>query len=285
MVMNNPGVPDLARLSELVRDIGLELLSSGARHVEMAAKRDGSYVTDIDLALQQRINGALREAYPDIPFIGEETPEAERNGILESGARRVWCVDPLDGTTNFTSGLPFYGISLALLEDRVPVQGVVFDPIRDECFTARTGGGAWLNGERLAGASKRSTAHCVACVDFKRLPRSVAEHLVARPPFKSQRNLGACVLEWCWLAADRFQLYLHGGQHLWDYSAGSLILREAGGSAVTLEGVEVPGAGLYLNRKVSVVAASHPDMLEEWWSWITDRADLYTLLVHRNTAT
>lgn len=283
--MSESGAPTLERLSELVRDIGLEMLSGARKHEEMTAKRDGSYVTDIDLALQQRICAALNEAYPDIPFVGEETPEAERSRILQSGAPRVWCLDPLDGTTNFTSGLPFYGISLALLEDRMPVQAVVFDPIRDECFSAWSGGGAWLNGARLPGAAKRSTAHCVACVDFKRLPRSVAEHLVARPPFKSQRNLGACVLEWCWLAADRFQLYLHGGQHLWDYAAGSLILTEAGGSAVTLEGAPVPGTDLYLNRKVSVVAAGHPDMLEEWWSWITDRADLYTLLVHRNTAT
>lgn len=283
--MTESGGPDLDVLSTLVRDVGLDLLSRPCDHETISAKRDGSFVTDIDLALQQHIKEALGSLYPHIPFIGEETPEHERAEVLRSGGRQVWCLDPLDGTTNFTSGLPFYGISLALLEDRLPVMGVVFDPNRDECFSARAGGGAWLNGQRLPGAPRRSTAHCVACVDFKRLPRSIAEHLVARPPFKSQRNLGACVLEWCWLAADRFQLYLHGGQHLWDYSAGSLMLKEVGGSAVTLEGVEVPGTSLYLNRKVSVVAASHPDMLEEWWSWITDRADLYTLLVHKNTAT
>lgn len=282
MSENDTPTPDT--LSTLVREIGLELLSGSCEHETITSKRDGSFVTDIDLALQQRIMEALQERYPDIPFIGEETPEAERTRVLQSGNGRVWCLDPLDGTTNFTSRLPFYGISLALLENRLPVQAVVFDPVRDECFTARTGGGAWLNGKRLPAASRRSTARCVACVDFKRLPRSIAEHLVARPPFKSQRNLGACVLEWCWLAADRFQLYLHGGQHLWDYAAASLILKEAGGSAVTLEGVELPSRQLYLNRKVSVVAASHPGMLEEWWSWITDRADLYTLLVHQHTA-
>lgn len=283
--MNDPGDPSLETLSTLIRDIGLELLPGSGGHETLSAKRDGSFVTDMDLALQKRIMEALQDVYPDIPFIGEETPEVERDRILQREGGKVWCLDPLDGTTNFTSGLPFYGISLALMDDRLPVKGVVFDPIRDECFTARTGGGAWLNGVRLPGASRRSTAHCVACVDFKRLARTVAEHLVAQPPFKSQRNLGACVLEWCWLAADRFQLYLHGGQHLWDYAAASLILKEAGGSAVTLEGMELPARSLYLNRKVSVVAASHPAMLEEWWSWITDRADLYTLLLHQNTAT
>ncbi|MFZ0487109.1 MAG: inositol monophosphatase [Arenicellales bacterium] len=283
--MNDAGDPSLDTLSTLIRDIGLELLPGSRVHETISAKRDGSYVTDIDLALQKRIEEALREIHPDIPFVGEETPEDERARVLRAGNRRVWCLDPLDGTTNFTSGLPFYGVSLALLENRVPVQGIVFDPVRDECFTAVAGGGAWMNGHRLGGASRRSAEHCVACVDFKRLPRTVSEHLVAQPPFKSQRNFGACVLEWCWLAADRFQLYLHGGQHLWDYAAGSLILKEAGGSAVTMEGVELPAGNLFLHRKVSVVAASHPAMLEEWWSWITDRADLYTLLVHRNTAT
>lgn len=280
--MSNTGDPSLDALATLVRGIGLEVLTGSCGHETMAAKRDGSFVTDVDLHLQHRIRDALGGAWPDIPFIGEETPEAERDRILASEGGPVWCLDPLDGTTNFTSGLPFYGISLALLDNRLPVQGVVFDPVRDECFTAQAGGGACLNGRTLSRPSRRSTAHCVACVDFKRLARTVSEHLVARPPFKSQRNLGACVLEWCWLAADRFQLYLHGGQHLWDYAAGSLILREAGGSAVTLEGIELPGRSLYTNRKVSVVAASHPAMLEEWWSWITDRADLYTLLVHQN---
>lgn len=280
--MNDSGAPSLDTLSALIRGIAREVLPVAGGHETISAKRDGSFVTDIDLALQKRMKEALQHCWPHIPFIGEETPEKERARILQSDTRQVWCLDPLDGTTNFTSGLPFYGVSLALLEDRLPVQGVIYDPNRDECFTAEAGEGAWLNGDRMTGASRRSTAHCVACVDFKRLARTMSEHLVARPPFKSQRNLGACVLEWCWLAADRFQLYLHGGQHLWDYSAGSLILKEAGGSAVTLEGIELPSRSLYLNRKVSVVAASHPAMLEEWWSWITDRADLYTLLLHEN---
>lgn len=282
--MNESDNPSLDVLSTMIRDISLELLPGARVHGTISSKRDGSYVTDTDLALQKRIEEALQGRYPKIPFVGEETPEEERARTLRSESESVWCVDPLDGTTNFTSGLPFYGVSLALIENRLPVLGVVFDPVRDECFTARKGGGAWLNGNRLGRASRRSTERCVACVDFKRLPRTVSEHLVAQPPFKSHRNFGACVLEWCWLAADRFQLYLHGGQHLWDYAAGSLILNEAGGSAVTLEGVELPATSFYLHRKVSVVAAAHPAMLEEWWSWITDRADLYALLVHRNIA-
>jgi len=161
------------------------------------------------------------------------------------------------------------------------VLAVVYDPCRDECFAAAAGQGATLNGATLRTTSNAETAHCIACVDFKRLARTLAEHLVAGPPYKSQRNLGACVLEWCWLAADRFQLYLHGGQRLWDYAAGSLILREAGGSAVTLDGVPIPDSSgkQYLSGKLSVVAASNPTLLEDWRSWITDRADLYNMLM------
>lgn len=274
------GEPRLDLVASVVRDIGRDVLVSG-QHKTVDTKRDGSCVTDVDLNIQKQLEEFLTQAFPDIPLLGEEMPEQEREQILRSNNSRIWCLDPLDGTTNYTSGLPFYGISLALMQNQVPRLAVVYDPIRDECFTAQMGEGAWLNGERLSCSVERRTSRCIACVDFKRLARTLAEHLVAQPPYKSQRNLGACVLEWCWLAADRFQLYLHGGQHLWDYAAGCLILREAGGSAVTLEGVDIPVSSHYLNRKISVVAASHPTLLEDWWSWISDRAELYSLLMHK----
>jgi len=221
----------------------------------------------------------LAARWPEIPLLSEEMSESEQQDVI-STEERFWCMDPLDGTTNFASGLPFYAISLALIEQGVASMGIVFDPIRNECFTASAGGGACLNGQPLLTRQTTRSLHCIACVDFKRLARTLSEHLVARPPYKSQRNLGACVLEWCWLAADRFQLYLHGGQKLWDYAAGNLILREAGGGAVTLEGAPIPEKGQFRSRKISVVAASNPALLDDWLSWIHDRADLYNLLLN-----
>ena len=188
--------------------------------------------------------------------------------ILASGQPGVWSIDPLDGTTNFTSGFPFYGISVALIMDKRPRVGVVYDPIRRECFCARAGRGAYLNGTRLrTPRTPVRLAGCVANVDYKRLVSALAERLVRSPPYGSQRNLGSSVLEWCWLAAGRFQLYLHGGQHLWDFAAGSLILAEAGGCARSINGERIDGRSM---SKRSVVAAVNPELYAAWYAWIAD---------------
>ncbi len=274
-------LPPLDELSRLVRHVGVGAFGGDKPQKGVSIKRDGSFVTALDHQIQDEIARLLDERWPEIPLLGEEMSDAERDRILHASHHRFWCLDPLDGTTNYASGLPIYGVSLALIQDGAPVLAVVYDPNRDECFAARAGSGATLNGRPLHTVGDSVTRHCIACVDFKRLARTLAEHLVAQPPYKSQRNLGACVLEWCWLAANRFQLYLHGGQKLWDYAAGSLILREAGGRAVTLEGTEIPDpeSGQFMSRKISVVAASNPTLLEDWWSWISERADLYNLLM------
>ncbi len=269
---------NLEQLAAITREAGRDLRDTGLQ-ASVSVKRDGSFVTEWDLRIQRDLGRRLAQEWPGIPMVGEEMSAEDRDAVLRSDAECFWCLDPLDGTTNFTSGLPIFGISLALIRGGEPTLGVVYDPNRDECFTALAGGGAYLNGKRLYTGSDASTLHCIACVDFKRLGRTLAEHLVAQPPYKSQRNLGASVLEWCWLAADRVQLYLHGGQNLWDYAAGSLVLREAGGRAVTLDGMQIPDpdSKQILRRKVSVVAASNPALLELWWSWIAERAELVNL--------
>ena len=274
--------PVVDEVADIVRHIGRETLTK-EHTTSVQIKRDGSYVTKRDTDIQTKLVGLLQAQWTGIPLMGEEMTDAEQDEILAK-AERFWCLDPLDGTTNYTSGLPFYGISLALIEEGLAKLGVVYDPVRDECFTAALGSGARLNGTPLHTTQAARSLHCIACVDFKRLARTLAEHLVAQPPYKSQRNLGACVLEWCWLATDRFQLYLHGGQKLWDYAAGNLILREAGGRAVTLDGTEIPIKDQYKSRKISVVAASNPALLDDWLSWIHDRADLYNLLIKTSSA-
>jgi myo-inositol-1(or 4)-monophosphatase len=131
--------------------------------------------------------------------------------------------------------------------------------------------GAWLNGERLP--IKQHVPHlrnAMAEVDFKRLPRSLGEALAAAPPYSSQRNFGASTLEWCYVAAGRFDVYLHGGQKLWDYAAGSLILEEAGGRMATLAHDEFWADGLWQR---SVVAARDSKLFEAWRQWI--RAHLH----------
>ena len=223
---------ELTGISRLVEDAACQYLvaSTSQSHDELH-KDDGSLVTLTDNAIQSFVYKSLLERYPDIPFIGEEMPHTVQQSVIDGGAGRFWVLDPLDGTTNFVAGFPFYGISLALVDKGETILGVVHDPVRGETFAATRGGGATLNGVALDPRPVQRLNQSIANVDYKRLTRSVADRLVRSPPYRSQRNLGSCVLEWCWLAAGRFQLYLHGGQKLWDYAAGSLILSEAGGVA------------------------------------------------------
>jgi len=260
-------LPDLAELSALLKKTVAAEYAGPHRRVARTAKQDGSWVTDIDRRTQSRLFAELGRRWPQYGFIGEEMAHAEQHAVCakQGGGNTYWVLDPLDGTTNFTAGFPFYGVSLALVAGGRPRLGVVFDPVRDECFTARQGGGARINGRPLNCPATRTLGECIAIIDYKRLIGDLAAQLVRSPPYRSQRNLGASALEWCWLAAGRAHLYLHGGQKLWDFAAGHLILSEAGGCATSLSGRPLDCARL---RKRSVVAAVNSPLLTLWDDWI-----------------
>lgn len=241
-------------------------LSPRFAEVARAIKADGSIVTAADTAMQARMQAALAQQWPQFGFLGEEMQAEEQRAQLAATSAGLWCIDPLDGTTNFANGVPFFSVSLALLVAGQPHYGWIYDPLRDECFMAERGRGVWLNGQALtAKAQSRPLRQCIGVVDFKRLKPALAARLGQDPPYGSQRNFGSCALEWCWLAAGRFQLYLHGGQKLWDYAAGIVILAEAGGHACTLEGEGVFADTLGAR---SVVAARDPELFTAWQAWI-----------------
>ena len=251
-------LPDLKQLRQLVRTCAQEELMPRFADVSRRLKKDGSVVTDADHAMQKRMQKELAAHWPGYDFLGEEMPATKHAVLTAAHAKGLWILDPLDGTSNFAAGVPFFSVSLALLVGDRPQIGVVYDPIRDECFMAQRGAGAWLNGLSLGTRAPvlLPLQRTLAVVDFKRLDRPLAAKLGAEPPYGSQRNFGSSALDWCWLADGRFHIYLHGGQKLWDYAAGSLILSEAGGHAVTLDGEEVFANGL---DPRSVVAARDPE--------------------------
>ncbi|MFP4615402.1 MAG: inositol monophosphatase family protein [Thiohalorhabdus sp.] len=242
-------------VAAMVRDAAAEHLVPcfSGRGFAATRKACGGLVTEVDHAMQEAIARSLAEAYPEVGFLGEEMEPAEHRRALERAETGLWCLDPLDGTSNFAVGIPIFGVSVALLVGGVPVLGLVLDPVRDELFTAVRGGGASLNGEPVTVREARPLQRSVGCIDFKRLPRSVARELAAAQPFHSQRNFGSSVLEWCWLACGRVDFYLHGGQNLWDFSAGSLIAAEAGADVATMDG-EPLFAGDILRRSILAVA-------------------------------
>lgn len=258
-------LPSLDELHALVAAIADEELVPRFAEAERRFKADGSIVTEADLAVQRRLGAALAERWPGYRLLGEEMDAAEQSALLAEPGAGLWCLDPLDGTSNFAAGLPFFAVSLALVRDGAPLLGLVYDPIRRECFTARRGRGAWLNGAPLGGrVPQLELARCIAAVDFKRLAPELAARLAAEPPYSSQRSFGSVALDWCWLAAGRFHVYVHGRQRLWDFAAGWLILEEAGGRSQTLDGEVVFRAD---TGPRSALAALSAPLFEQWRGW------------------
>jgi myo-inositol-1(or 4)-monophosphatase len=261
--------PELRHLSDLLRATAAAEIMPRFRHTRSSRKTDGSLVTETDLAVQARITAALARDYPGIPLLGEEQTAAEQAHLLDSAGRAVWVLDPLDGTSNYACGFPGFAISLALIEGGITVQGAILDPVRDECFCALRGGGAWCNDAPIRPFAPGPTLDdCLAAIDFKRLPPERVPSLLRAGGFRSQRNLGAVALEWCWLAAGRFQLYLHGGQKLWDYAAGRLIATEAGVPSRLYQPYgSAPAEGLDLGQRLAVAAANQ-GLLDQWLDFI-----------------
>jgi len=228
-------------------------------------KSDGSFCTDADIATQTALTRKL-QAICNVPVLGEEMQEAEQQEIWRTARDGLWCVDPIDGTSNFVHGLPYFAVSVALLRDGKSVLGVVYDPVADEMFAAESGKGAYLNGGKLFGRiAVEKMSQALANVDLKRLDTRLAAMLATRPPCASQRNFGASALDWCYTAAGRYDLYLHGGQKLWDYAAGALILSETGGYACCIESDDFAAGDVWQR---SVIAARSETLFDEWKNWI-----------------
>ncbi len=227
-------------------------------------KKDGSIVTEADLVMQKKISQCLMQLFPDSVVLGEEMPVEQQTHAL-AGAKMVWCLDPLDGTSNFAFGIPYFAVSLALIEEGSVSFGLVYDPVRDECFSA-TKAAAYLNNKIINLAPTNLLLHqSTAIIDFKRLTKKLAVALVSDSPFASQRNFGASALDWCWLAIGRGHVYLHGSQNIWDYAAGQLIFNHCGGYSQTLDSEVVFKHAL---EKRSVIAAVDANLFEQWCNWI-----------------
>lgn len=286
-------LPDLATVCTLLRSAARTEILPRAQAPDPRLKADGTWITDADLAMQARVQRELASLWPHIPLLGEEMSAEEQQRLMKEEAAAtapsrggdnpsreqrslgaaspdgpgLWVLDPLDGTTNFSAGLPVFGPSLAWIQGGKVRLGVVVDVMRDEVFSAALGAGAFLNGQPLrVPATTVPLAKAIACIDFKRLPAPLATRLAIHPPYSSQRSIGSVALDWCWVAAGRFHLYLHGSQGLWDFAAGSLILSEAGGLGQTLAGEPVFNNTL---QKRSALCAGDAGLFAQWTEWVS----------------
>jgi myo-inositol-1(or 4)-monophosphatase len=257
----------LIQLESIIKQHAAEQIMPRYNQVAYRFKQDGSLVTQADSEMQKAMIASLKHYWPDYVALGEEMTKAEQLALLDSDAKGLWVLDPLDGTSNFASGIPVFSVSIALVLNNEVVLGVIYDPNRNETFSAIKGEGAWLNGQPLECKTDRELLkQCTAQIDFKRLTPDMRVCLIREHPYASQRNFGSGALDWCWLAAGRCQVNIHGGQQLWDYVAGQLILIEAGGYAKTFAGDAVFSKTL---TPRSVMAAVSRPLFNELQKYLT----------------
>jgi len=258
---------DLIAIQDIILTAASNSLSVYYTRSTADYKSDGSIVTEADLMMQQTLTSALAERYPQVQMLGEEICESQQREVLKSSID-FWCLDPVDGTTNFHATMPLFSVSLALISHGKVQLGIVYDPNCNESFGAIRDQGMWINGGRVQRPHQpERLGDCIAFVDFKRLGNEVASALVEQPPYKSQRNIGTCALEWAWLAAGRANLLVHGSERIWDYAAGVLLNSEAGGCSETFDGEPVFRQSL---KPRSVIAASNTALFEPWAAKIRD---------------
>jgi len=197
-------------------------------------KSFNDFVTEVDRTAEAAIIEILHEAYPKHAILAEESGSTGESDF-------VWIIDPLDGTTNFLHGLPQYAVSIALAERGVLTQAVIYDPTRNELFTATRGGGAFLNDRRLR-VSKRTKLHesligtGFPYREFLHLDAYMAMFRELIGSTAGLRRPGAASLDLAYVAAGRYDAFFEIGLKPWDIAAGALLVTESGGLVGDLEG-------------------------------------------------
>lgn len=218
----------------------------------------GNFVTDYDLAVQEALSGSLLALMPGARILGEEGESP-----LESLQGDCFIIDPIDGTANFIRGYRHSAISVAWVRDGIPRAGVVYNPYLDETFSAEAGRGAYCNGRPIS-VSGRALRESVLLFGASSYDRADTEETfrILRALFdlaEDVRCTGSAALDLCYVASGRCDLFFELRLSPWDYAAGELILREAGGIAT-----DIAGAPLSYLQGGSVLAAGaelHPQCL------------------------
>lgn len=249
----------LAVATEAAKAAGSLLLDCAKSGFQIRHKNPVNLVTDADHAAEQRIIELIRKRFPAHSILAEEQGQAVR-----AGSRYQWIVDPLDGTTNFAHGFPCYSVSIGVEIDGRCAVGVVFDPTRNELFSARSGAGAHLNGASI-GVSKvdqldRALLVTGFAYDIRETANNNLDHF-SRFALKAQglRRTGSAALDLCYVAAGRFDGFWEVRLNPWDMAAGVVILQEAGGTVTDFSGV---GHSIYGKELVASNGLIHRSMIE-----------------------
>ncbi len=196
-------------------------------------------VTDADLASQRAIQRVVGERYPDHAFLGEEHAG---NSYPNHPDRLVWIVDPLDGTTNYVHGYPNYAVSVAIVQGQRILVGTIYDPVRDECFTAAAGKGAHCNGVPLKTSTTASLADSLVAISLpprvRRDSPDLLDFIEVTQVCQAVRRSGSSALNLAYVASGALDAFWATHIHPWDVAAGVLLIREAGGIVTARDGAE-----------------------------------------------
>ena len=226
------------KIIETVKEAGKIILSAHNQESAVTAKEGKkNFVTKYDVAVQDFLFNKLGEAFPEAEFVGEE---GENN--FESTALR-FIIDPIDGTTNFMQNYRCSCVSVALCEENDVIAGVVYNPYTDEIFSAEKGKGAYLNGERI-NVSDRPLSDGLALFGTSPYhPENTDETFaLLRKVFDFSRDIrrsGSAAYDICMIACGRCEVFFEKGLQPWDIAAGTLILKESGGVALSYKGKEI----------------------------------------------
>lgn len=208
----------------LTRDFG------EVEHLQVSRKGPGDFVSAADKNAEKIIFEELQKARPTYGFLMEE------GGEVKGDSEFRWIIDPLDGTTNFLHGVPHFAISIALEKSGTIITGVIYDPIKDEMFTAEKGSGAFMNNRRLRVSSRKDLSHSLLATgipfashtpeDMNQFQKSLNTIM---PRVAGVRRMGSAALDMAYVAAGRYDAYWESPINSWDVAAGIILVKEAGG--------------------------------------------------------
>ena len=256
---------DLSFATTLAARAG-ELLVDRIERVErIDYKSAKDVVTEVDHLSEDLILAAIRAAYPGDGIIAEESGEHTGGGRAPTaGVGRAWVVDPLDGTINYANGIPFFCVSIALVEAGRPVVGVIHDPIRRETFVATDDGPALRDGEPIEASDKELLSDFVVSMALSG-PALITRARIVRKAIRVPRSMGSAALALAYVGNGRFDAFVQqGGLSIWDVAAAGLIAERAGATVTNLAGE--PWFDLARKpRSIGILAAPaahHPERLK-----------------------
>jgi myo-inositol-1(or 4)-monophosphatase len=251
--MARPHVTIAARAARSAGNIILRYMNriDGLNIVE---KQQLDFVSEVDKLAEAEIIKELRRAYPTHAILAEESGATGKGPL-------VWVIDPLDGTHNYLRGIPHFCVSIALLDKGEPVHAVVFDPLRDELYTASKGDGSFINDRRMRVSKRENLGGAMIATGF---PFRQREHLVPQLDMtrailgqaEDIRRSGSAALDLAYVAAGRYDGYFEIGLKPWDMAAGVLLVREAGGLCCDFAGRDgFPASGNIIAGNLNVAKA------------------------------